>query len=102
VHPRLDRPQFLSSNRHVTQGGVELKEVRWDDGRGELRGQSEIVGGDNYSVTLHVPRNYKFLEMNADCAESRADTGSPHLVRLWLKHPRDKAVSWRARFEKLK
>ncbi len=102
VHPRLDRPQFLSSSRHVTQGGVELKDVRWDDGRGELRGQSEVVGGDNYSVTLHVPRNYKFLEMNADCAESRADTGSPHLVRLWLRHPRDKAVSWRARFEKLK
>lgn len=102
VHPRLDHPQFLSSSRHVTQGGVELKDLRWDEGRCELRGQSEIVGGDDYSVTLHVPRNYKFLEMNADCAESKADTRSPHLVRLWFKNAKDKTFGWRAKFEKIR
>jgi hypothetical protein len=41
------------------------------------------------------------VEVQADCSESRADTGPTHLVRLWLKHLRDKTVSWRAKFEKL-
>lgn len=101
VHPRLDRPQLLSTNRHVTQGGIELRELRWDESRCELRGRSDLVGQDDYSVTLHVPRNYEYLEMKANCEEYRADTRPSHLVRLWFRNKRDKTVTWRVKFEKV-
>jgi hypothetical protein len=100
--PRRDRPQLLSTNRHLTQGGIDLKELRWDENHCELRGKSELVAEDDYSVTLHVPRNYKFLEMKADCDEFRPDTRPPHLVRLWFKNKRDKTITWRATFEKIR
>lgn len=99
--PRLDHPQLLSTNRHVTQGGIELKDLRWDQNRCELTGRSELVGEDDYSLAIHVPRNYKFLEMTAECEEFRAETRPPGLVRLRLKNKRDKTVTWRAKFEKL-
>ncbi len=101
-HPRVDRPQFLSTNRHVTQGGVEMKELSWDENCGELRGQSDLVAGDDYSVTLHVPRNYSFIEMKANCEDFRADTRPSHLVRLWFNNNRSKTITWRAKFEKVR
>ncbi|MDP2895866.1 MAG: alpha-galactosidase [bacterium] len=100
-HPALGRPQLLSTSRHVTQGAIELKDLRWDESRCELKGKSDLVAEDDYRIVVHVPTNYKLVEVQADCSESRADTGPTHLVRLWLKHPRDKTVSWRAKFEKL-
>jgi len=100
-HPSLGHPQLLSTNRHVTQGGLELKDLRWDESACELRGKSELVAEDDYCVTLHVPRDYKFLKMSADCAEFRADTRPTHLVRLWFRHPRDKTIIWHAKFEKV-
>jgi hypothetical protein len=102
LHPNPGRPQLLSTNRHVTQGAIELRDLRWDENHRELRGKSELVGGDDYSVTLHVPREYKFIEMKADCEEFRPDTRPPHLVRLWFKNKRDKTISWRASFEKVR
>jgi hypothetical protein len=101
-HAQADHPQLLSTNRHVTGGGIELRDLRWDESRGELWGRSKLVGGDDYSVTLHVPRGYGFSEMKADCEEFRADTRAPHLVRLWFKNRRDKTITWRARFEKVR
>jgi hypothetical protein len=101
-HPSLGHPQLVSTNRHVTQGGIELKDLRWDDVACELKGKSELVAEDDYCTTLHVPRDYTFLEVSADCAEFRADARSPHLVRLWFKHPRDKTISWQAKFNKLR
>ncbi len=101
-HPNLGRPQLLSTNRHLTQGAIELRDLRWDENRCELRGKSELVAGDDYSVTLHVPREYKFIEMKADCEEFKPDTRPPHLVRLWFKNKRDKTLTWRATFEKVR
>ncbi len=101
VHKRLDHPQLLSTNRHLTQGGIELHDLRWVEKRAALRGKSDVVAGDDYCVTLHVPGNYKFAEMKADCDEFTADTSSPHLVRLRLKNQKDKQVTWRAKFEKI-
>jgi len=101
VHPRLEHPQLLSTNRHVTQGGIELKELHWEESRCELRGRSELVAGHDYSVTLHVPRNYTFVEMNANCEEFKADTRPPHLARLWFKNKRGKTITWRAKFENI-
>jgi hypothetical protein len=101
-HPAQGRPQVLSTSRHVTQGGIELKDLRWDESRCELRGKSDLVAEEEYRIAVHVPRGYNLLEVQVDSEESRAEAGPTHLVRLWLKHPRDKSVSWRARFEKLK
>ena len=31
LREKLDRPQLLSTSRHLSQGGVDLAEVRWAD-----------------------------------------------------------------------
>ena len=46
VHPRLDRPQFLSTDRHVSQGGVELTGTTWNPDRSELACTFKLVEND--------------------------------------------------------
>ncbi|MGB2755294.1 MAG: hypothetical protein WBD75_03755 [Phycisphaerae bacterium] len=48
----LDRPQVLSTNRHVMQGYVDLKDVAWKAGEGKLAGTASVVQGETYKIVV--------------------------------------------------
>ncbi len=75
VRPALDRPQILSTSRHLTQGAVDLASLDWDEATQTLSAVSRVVAGDPYAVTLHVPAGRRpFTEGNR--------TTIPHLERV--------------------
>ena len=55
IRPRLDRPQVLSTSRHISQGGADLITVKWDPATRTLSGRSRVVTGDAYELAIHVP-----------------------------------------------
>ena len=55
IRPRLDRPQVLSTSRHISQGGADLSSVNWDPATRTLSGRSCVVTGDAYELAIHVP-----------------------------------------------
>ena len=52
VRPVLDRPQLISTSRHITQGIVDVKEERWDAATRTLSGVSHVVAGDRYELRI--------------------------------------------------
>jgi hypothetical protein len=60
VHPLESRPQFLSTDRHISQGGVELTALAWNADRGELSGKLQLVANDPLTMAVHVPAGYRF------------------------------------------
>ncbi len=56
IRQKLDRPQVVSTSRHISQGGVDLKQVRWQPQTHTLAGRSSVVGGDNYELVVRVPQ----------------------------------------------
>ena len=58
IRRRLDRPQLLSTSRHITQGAAEIKDLTWGDNTLALT--AELVGGDEYCATFFVPSGYTF------------------------------------------
>ena len=56
LQPDLGHPQFLTSDRHVTQGAVELKGQRWAEGTLTL--DIETVGGFPQTLRIAVPERY--------------------------------------------
>ncbi|MBE6957326.1 MAG: hypothetical protein E7450_07760 [Ruminococcaceae bacterium] len=58
VRRRLDRPQIVSTNRHVTQGAAEMENLAWSEGDLTLALTAKLVAGDEYVVTLYVPDGY--------------------------------------------
>ena len=62
IHENALIPQIISTSRHITQGAIELENVAWDDDDKVLTFTSNLVEGDNYTVTLNVPCNYTLLD----------------------------------------
>lgn len=56
LRPLLDRPQIVSTSRHLSQGAAELRDVAWKDNT--LTVTSELVKGDPYKLTLHLPHGF--------------------------------------------
>ena len=52
VHEVTDHPQFISSNRHVMQGYVDVLKSAWDPATRTLSGTSKVVGGETYKLVI--------------------------------------------------
>ena len=59
VRKKLDRPQIVSTSRHVTQGAAEIESLEWCDAEKVLKFRAEVVEGDEYRVTVYVPEGFE-------------------------------------------
>ena len=62
IREQLDRPQLISTSRHLSQGGVELVAVKWHGST--LAGSSKVVAGDRYELAIWVPAGYRLQSAN--------------------------------------
>jgi len=60
VHRALPRPQFLSSDRHITQGAVELTRLAWDAATKTLSGSVKTVKGYPLTLRFRTPAGFAF------------------------------------------
>ncbi len=58
VHRAQAVPQFLSSDRHITQGGVELAGLAWDGARNVLTGAVKAVKDHPVTLRFRVPQGF--------------------------------------------
>jgi hypothetical protein len=56
LRQKLDRPQIVSTNRHLSQGGADLVKIDWT--ANALAGTSKVVNGDRYELAVRVPAGY--------------------------------------------
>ena len=52
VHEVESNPQYISTNRHIMQGYMDMLRCEWDGNKRELRGTSKIIGGETYKVII--------------------------------------------------
>lgn len=103
VRPILDRPFVLSTNRHISQGIVDIIEERWDDASKTLSGRSRVVAGDPYELCIVAP----FVTAGARAEEIAVDCGDPEPrlqqegddVRASFTSAATGEVRWQIRFK---
>ena len=64
LQPLAGHPQFLTSDRHLTQGAVELLDQKWDGAR--LVAKVDAVGGFPQVVRFVVPNGWKIKSATAN------------------------------------
>ena len=84
------RPQLVGTNRHITQGAVDLLSVKWDENKLRLSGMSEVVGGDPYHLRIYVPEGYK--------ATTKGVTQDGQIAELVLNNRKNGKSNWRIDF----
>lgn len=88
VHARLDRPQYLSTDRHVSQGGVELNDVTWNKDRDELVSTFKLVENDPLTAYFHVPSSFVLAQATAEGAEiTKTSTEAGPMISVTLRRP---------------
>lgn len=68
VHKTQNRPQFLSSDRHVSQGGVDLVDMKYDETSKTLRATFNLIEGNATVARFYVPEGYALKDVKCDDA----------------------------------
>ena len=92
---KLDRPQIISTDRHLMQGFVDLLGARWEPDKRCLSGRSAAIGGEPYKVVIalngHEPSGWfargAFMEL-----EKKPGPGG--LAEIVLTRKDNGAVDW--------
>jgi hypothetical protein len=64
IHPLAKRPQLVGTSRHIT-GAYSIRQVAWDGSQNRLRGVSDTVPGDEYTLWFYVPNGEGVSQVRA-------------------------------------
>jgi hypothetical protein len=64
IHPLENHPQLVGTSRHIT-GAYSIQGVEWDKAQNRLRGTSETVPGDPYTLSVYVPEGVSVSQVRA-------------------------------------
>ena len=67
VRRKLDRPQIVSTSRHITQGAAEIKSMAWDNKKNILSGISAVVDGESYEIFIRIPCEFAWDSDASTC-----------------------------------
>ncbi len=99
VRKAQDNPQVISTNRHVLQGWMELKDVIWDAKSRTLTGTASVIGGEPFEIVV-ADNGAKALKLKANGAKAEL---SAHpvagLSRLTLSAAENTEVKWTLSYE---
>jgi hypothetical protein len=84
VHENLGRPQLLSTDRHISQGGVEWTDTTWNPDRKELMCEFKLVANDPLTAIIHVPSGYKYDAVKAEGATVETHSNKENVIEVVL------------------
>ncbi|MDH5384376.1 MAG: hypothetical protein OEY18_06680, partial [Candidatus Aminicenantes bacterium] len=97
IRKRLERPQVIASNRHITCGGYDLETVYWDGS--SLTGSSHLVGGDTYILYVTEPPGYSLRSFWCGPeAEVLKTEKQGRLISISIRSEKNSSVSWKLQF----
>jgi alpha-galactosidase len=97
VRPDSGEPQVVSSTFHITQGGAEIEDARYDAGRRSLELSLRPVARKEGSILVHVPPTLRERALEADAPDARLHRRDDGLLAVRL--PLHRPTSLRIRFE---
>jgi hypothetical protein len=100
IHPWLGRPQLIGISRHIS-GAYSVLDLKWDAAKSVLRGSSQTVPGDAYTLYVNVPDGLTVAKTEATAAgvgavPARQDWAGNCLM-IYLAG-RQEPIEWRVTF----
>lgn len=95
IREKLDRPQLISTNRHLSQGAAEIEMLRWEEN--SLKGRSRGVINDEYVITLFVPDGYKIKNASANGIDATT-VQDGQLIKILYLPRQTESITWEVVF----
>jgi hypothetical protein len=102
LHEKTGKPQFISSDRHILQGAVELEDQKWDDRKQVLTGISTGIPEDAYNVYIYVPDPHPWKQggtaLYHDFRDYSMKMTDDNILRIHLKFKNESKIIWEVNF----
>jgi hypothetical protein len=108
VHKAENHPQFLSTNRHIMQGFVDMTAYpQWNESRKTLTGTSEVIGEESYKVVIacngRIPKSCNIKDNNIGTTQTTSRVyivdEKNGLAELDINSKTNAALTWEIVFE---
>lgn len=97
LHRKREHPQFLSTNRHIAQGLMDLKDVQWDAEALTYSGAALCVRGEPFEITI-ASNGHQVAEVSAQTV-ARTMSHGEDCVRLVLSSHDSGEVKWTIKWQ---
>ncbi len=97
IRDKQNRPQLVSTNRHLSQGAAELESLAWEPPH-TLAGRSRVVADDRYVLTLHLPDGHAISKASFD-GKAAEITYDGNTARIAFLPTATGSVGWSIEFE---
>jgi hypothetical protein len=97
IHTVEKNPQFISTNRHIMQGMIDLHECKWIEKAKVLEGKSEVVDGDDYIIII-AKNGYSPVEVMVSGGKAKMIENELGLMKLVIKSSKKQMVNWQIKF----
>jgi hypothetical protein len=100
IAPERPHPWLLTSEMHLTQGGVEVSDLRWSRERSTLRGVCRRPRTAHGTLRVTVPAGWEIVEFLVRRAPLTIEA-VPGSAAVRVEFPDDDPLVWEARYRKL-
>jgi hypothetical protein len=106
LHAATGAPQLLSTSRHVTQGAIEIEDVRWHETERSLHGVSAGPPGSAHDVFVYIPGHHPWTWQGPHIFVRDHETYSLKLIgsnvaRVHVRFDNESRVQWRVSVDEL-
>jgi len=91
-------PHWISSDRHVSQNAMELKDYTWNASNRTLEGRIELIGTFPLTMRLRVPDGYTFKNIGCTGAVCNAKQESDKILACTFKPNKSGEYPFEIRF----
>ncbi len=98
IHERRDAPQVISTDRHITQGAMDLENVEWLADQKILRGVSLGPPGTSHYLYIHLPEEHPWVQADPfffyDFPGYTLKVTEPQILRVEVRFDQSGRVPW--------
>ena len=96
IREKQSHPQLVATNRHISCGGLEVDDVKWDSN--VLSGESRLVADDPYDLYISEPAGYDFEKISCEGADVVSSEKIGNLRVCRLHSAKGANVPWKIAF----
>ncbi len=93
VHEVANHPQFISTNRHVMQGYLELHNVQWNSKRKEYSGKADVIGDETMEIVI-APNGKEAILVKTDTGKASIEKTKDGLLTLKMSSKTKSPINW--------
>lgn len=102
IHEKKGIPQFVSTDKHILQGAVEMDNIQWDETTKTLEGVSSGPANTAYNVIIYIPEGVTWQQdtkpFNKELNDYSVKQTDSQILKVHLKFSEEKTIKWKIIF----